>query len=197
MSPAGPHSEVPLPDKVVAIHKALAGAKISHAIGGAVALAYYAEPRATVDVDINVFLTPALWPRVRDALGPLGVDVDTDEAALEREGQVRLWWGRNPVDLFFSYDPLHDEMEEATRRVPFSGVRIPILAPEHLAICKAVFDRPKDWLDIEAMVVVAEPLDVARIESWLRRMAGPHDPRFAKLGEILDRREVPRHTDDD
>lgn len=197
MSPDSPSGEVSFPDKVVALHKALADAKISHAIGGAVALIYYAEPRTTVDVDINLFLPTELWPRVRDALAPLGVDVDADEAALEREGQVRLWWGRNPVDLFFSYDPFHDEMENATRRVPFSGARIPILAPEHLAICKAMFDRPKDWLDIEAMVVVAEPLDVAEIESWLRRMVGPHDPRLAKLSEILDRLEVPRHDDDD
>jgi hypothetical protein len=188
--------EVAFPDKVVALHRALAAAKVSHAIGGAVALIYYAEPRATVDVDLNVFIPPALWPRVRSALGPLGVDVDADEAALERDGQVRLWWGRNPVDLFFSYDPFHDEMERATRRVPFSGARIPILAPEHLAICKAVFDRPKDWLDIEAMIVATEPLDVTEVESWLRRMVGPDDRRLAKLVEIVDRLEVPRRTDD-
>lgn len=194
MSRDGSGGEVPFPDKVVALHRALAEAKVPHAIGGAVALIYYAEPRATVDVDINVFLRPARWHRVRDPLRRLGVDVDTDEAALLRDGQVRLWWGRNPVDLFFSYDPFHDEMQKATRRVPFSGVRIPILAPEHLAICKAVFDRPKDWLDIEAMVVVTEPLDVAEIESWLRRMVGPQDRRLLKLVEILDRLEVPRET---
>jgi len=184
--------DIPFPDKVVAIHRALADAKIPYAIGGAVALIYYAEPRATVDVDINVFVPTALWSRVRDALSPLGVDVGADEAALERDGQVRLWWGRNPVDLFFSYDPFHDEMEGATRRVPFSGTRIPILAPEHLAICKAVFDRPKDWLDIEAMLIVSEPLDVSTIESWLTRMVGPDDKRLEKLGELLHRLEIPR-----
>jgi hypothetical protein len=192
MSGDGSRGDIAFPDKVVAIHRALADAKVRHAIGGAVALIYYAEPRATVDVDINVFVRTELWPRVRDALGPLGVDVDTDVAALERDGQVRLWWGRNPVDLFFSYDPFHDEMEKATRRVPFSGVRLPILAPEHLAICKAVFDRPKDWLDLEAMFVVAEPLDISAIESWLTRMVGPQDQRLVKLGAILDRLEIPR-----
>jgi hypothetical protein len=184
--------DIPFPDKVVAVHHALTEAKIPHAIGGAVALIYYAEPRATVDVDINVFVRTALWPRVRDALSPLGVDVETDEAALERDRQVRLRWGRNPVDLFFSYDPFHDEMAIARRRVPFSDTRIPILAPEHLAICKAIFDRPKDWLDLEAMLIVSEPLDVSAIESWLTRMVGPDDKRLEKLGEILDRLEIPR-----
>jgi len=42
-----------LPEKVVAIDSALTG--LPHAFGGALALAYYAEPRATVDIDVNVF----------------------------------------------------------------------------------------------------------------------------------------------
>jgi hypothetical protein len=183
---------VSLPEKVVAIDQALRRAKVRHAIGGALALAYYAEPRATVDVDVNVFVPTGRWPDIKAVLAPLGVDVELDESALARDGQVRLWWGRNPVDLFFSYDPFHDEMEKAIRRVPFGDSRIPILAPEHLAICKAIFDRPKDWLDIEAMLIVTEPLDVATIKSWLTRMVGPDDERLAKLGGILDRVEVPR-----
>jgi hypothetical protein len=181
-----------LPDKVIAIHGALVAAKIPHAIGGAIALAYYAEPRATVDVDVNVFVATERWSEIRSALAPLGVEVDLDESALVRDGQVRLWWGSNPVDLFFAYDPFHGEMERATRKVPFADTRIPILAPEHLAICKAIFDRPKDWLDIEAMFIVSEPLDVPAIETWLTRMVGREDQRLAKLGEILDRLEVPR-----
>src|ERR1700749_1918626 len=89
-----------LPEKVVAIHRALSTAKIPHAIGGAIALAYYAEPRATIDVDVNVFVPTDRWPDVRDALSGPGVDVKADESALARDGQVRLWWDRNPVDLF-------------------------------------------------------------------------------------------------
>jgi hypothetical protein len=178
---------VSLPDKVIAIDRALIAAKVPHAIGGALALAYYAEPRATVDVDVNVFIPTDLWPDVKAALAPLGVDVELDESTLARDGQARLWWDLNPVDLFFSYDPFHDEMEGAARRVPFNGSRIPILAPEHLTICKAMFDRPKDWLDIEAILVVAEPLDVGAIESWLSRMVGPDDKRLVKLAEIRGR----------
>jgi hypothetical protein len=177
--------DVAFPDKVVAIHRALAAARVPHAIGGAIALAYYAEPRATVDVDVNVFVPTDRWPDVKAALAPLGIDVELDEPALTRDGQVRLWWDRNPVDLFFSYDPLHDEMRAAIRRVPFADARIPILAPEHLAICKAVFDRPKDWLDIEAMLVVTEPLDVDAIESWLTRLVGAGDERLEKLDAML------------
>jgi len=176
---------------VTAIDGALKSARIPHAIGGALALAYYAEPRATIDVDVNVFVTTDRWPAVREALAPLGVDVAVDPREVGRDGQVRLWWDRNPVDLFFSYDPFHDEMRRAARRVPFNDGTIPILSPEHLAVCKAMFDRPKDWIDIEQILVATSPLDVGEIERWLQRMVGPEDPRLEKLRELKERLLLP------
>lgn len=175
----------PLPDKVIAVHEALRDARIPHALGGALALAYYATPRATIDIDLNVFVPSVRWREVIDSLEPLGVATeDLDPTALERDGQCRLWWGDNAVDLFFAYDPLHREMQKQTRRVPFGGTTVPILAPEHLAVCKAMFDRRKDWLDIEQMLISADELDVRAVEEWLERMVGGRDPRLARLAEI-------------
>ena len=50
-------------------------------------------------------------------------------------------WGRNAVDLFFSYDPFHDAMEAALRRVPFGDTTIPILAPDAIAYLKDMETR--------------------------------------------------------
>jgi hypothetical protein len=173
-----------LPDKVTAIHHALKRAKVPHAIGGALALAYYAEPRATIDVDINVFVSTDRWPEICDALSPLGIDVQVEVEDLNRDGQVRLWWDRNPVDLFFSYDPFHDAMRRSARKVPFNDETIPILSPEHLAVCKAMFDRPKDWLDIEQILVATDPLDLREVEEWLERMVGKDNPRMMRLAAV-------------
>jgi len=176
--------EPPLPDKVIAVHEALSSARIQHAIGGALALAYYAEPRATIDIDLNLFLPVAAWRDAIDALGEIGVETgELDAVALERDGQCRLWWGDNPVDLFFAYAPIHEEMQKAVRRVPFSGISLPILAPEHLAVCKAMFDRRKDWLDIEKMLIAGD-LDLDEVEAWLRRMVGEGDERLQRLAEV-------------
>lgn len=177
--------EPSLPGKVTAIHDQLRAAKIPHAIGGALALAYYAEPRATIDIDVNVFVPVSKWKTVFEALESLGVKAgDIDTSALERDGQCRLWWNDNPVDLFFANEEIHDEMRRQIRRVPFAGETIPILSPEHLAICKAMFDRPKDWIDIEQMLVAAEDFDVTAVENWLARMVGDDDPRLQHLREL-------------
>jgi hypothetical protein len=177
--------EPPLPDKVIAIHEALRTARIPHALGGALALAYYAEPRATIDIDLNVFVPSERWLEVIDALTPLGVDTgNLDSTALQRDGQCRLWWGDNPIDLFFAYDEIHDAMRKEARRVPFAETTLPILAPEHLAVCKAMFDRPKDWMDIEQMLIATDELDVGEVERWLERMVGAKDPRLQRLAEL-------------
>lgn len=185
--PASPRlsDEPTLPEKVIVIHETLTDAKIPYALGGALALAYYADPRATIDIDINVFIPTKRWRDVVEELSTLGVDSgDLDPAALERDGQCRLWWRDNPVDLFFAYDPIHAAMRKEVRRVPFAGVTVPILGPEHLAVCKAMFDRRKDWMDIEQMMVGADDLDLSEIEGWLVRMVGDQDPRLRRLREL-------------
>jgi hypothetical protein len=185
-APAPSRSREPaLPDKVIAIHEALREAKIPHAIGGALALAYYAEPRVTIDVDVNVFVPVIRWNEVVDALVSLGVDASKlDPTSLERAGQCRLWWGDNPVDLFFANAEIHEQMPKSVRRVPFAETTIPILGPEHLAICKAMFDRPKDWLDIEQMLIAADGFDAEEVEGWLARTIGAEDPRLERLREL-------------
>jgi hypothetical protein len=182
---AHPRREPPLPDKVIAVHEALRTAKIPHALGGALALAYYAEPRATIDIDLNVFVSTDRWEEVVGALVPLGVRADgLDTAALRRYGQCRLWWGDNPVDLFFAYDPIHKEMRKEARRLPFADERLPFLSPEHLAVCKAMFDRPKDWIDIEQMLLSEEEFEKGKVEDWLERMVGSDDLRLRRLREL-------------
>lgn len=182
-----PEGAPSLPEKVISVHRALAAGEVPHAIGGAIALAYYGEPRVTIDIDVNVFLRTDDWTRIRDALAALGIDSDVDEKGFARDNEVRLGWDRNLVHLFFSEDALHVAMPATVREVPFAGTTIPIVSPEHLIVRKAMLDRPKDWLDIEAILVATEPLDVAEIRAWLGRLAGAEDPRLAKFEGLHSR----------
>ena len=53
-------------DFVLQIHRTLARAEIAHAFGGALALAYVAEPRGTVDVERQLIglRGPGMYPRL-------------------------------------------------------------------------------------------------------------------------------------
>jgi len=76
-------------------------------------------------------------------------------------------------------------MRGALRREPFAGTTIPVLAPEHLVVCKALFNRPKDWLDIEQVIVSVDELDDGQVRSWMDRIVGADDPRNARLDALL------------
>lgn len=187
MSPDGRLGD--LASKIVAVHELLDSMGVEHQFGGAIALAWYRNPRATLDIDLNVTVPPDEAAPVLGALTHLGVRVSAaDRKAVQRDGQARLEWGASYLDLFFATIDLHQEMAHGARRVQFGPVEIPILAPEHLIVCKAVFDRPKDWVDIEAMVAWGTRLDAGEILRWLGVILGRSSPQYVRLQGLLRQR---------
>ena len=81
--------------------------------------------------------------------------------------------------------PLHDEMATRARTVEFGPVQIPILSPEDLIICKAVFGRPKDWVDIESMIGWGTEVDRSVVALWIDEILGTSSPTLARLEELL------------
>ena len=191
MSPA--QAEPSLSEKVLLIEAAMKASRIPHAFGGAIALAYYATPRATIDIDINAFVPPDRADEVLTLLARLGVAEPTasESVRLHRDGQTRVLWSATPIDLFFSYDAFHDACMERRRAFPFGeGETIHVLAAEDLLIFKAIFDREKDWRDIAELVYSAlDDLDSAWITRWLERIVGAKDERYRRCVEALEARD--------
>jgi hypothetical protein len=166
--------------RIVAVCESLDRAGVPWALGGALALAYATnEPRGTRDIDINVFVPSADAQVVFSAL-PAGVGFTDDDAAEARaRDQVRLWWDTTPIDVFFAADQFHFEVAARCRAVPFEGRTIRVLSAEDLAVFKALFDRTRDWADIEAMVE-SNAVDVRLAADRLRDLIGA-DPRVERL----------------
>ena len=169
-----------LVEKVVALADALTAGGVPHAFGGAIALAYCTEdPRGTRDVDVNAFV-PASRPEPVLAALPPGVTVPSGTAeVIARDGQVRLWWDDTPVDLFLDYAPLHAQAARGSREVPFADRQIRVLGPVELVLFKALFDRPKDWVDI-ATVVEAGAVASGEVREGLLALVGRDDPRVMR-----------------
>lgn len=170
-----------LPEKIVALHESLDAAGIPHAFGGALALAWCTQrARGTIDVDVNVFVPPARALDVLDAL-PRGVRWgDDDVAAIDHDGQVRLWWDTTPIDVFFSTTDFHERVASRSRLEPFLGTDLPFLSCRDLAVFKAFFNRTKDWADLEEMAD-AGTLDVEAVVGVLVRLLGPDNQRIDRV----------------
>jgi hypothetical protein len=170
--------------RLLEVHDVLSAARLPHAFGGAIALAYCTEePRGTRDLDVNVFVDPSRAIEVFDALPSAVAMTAGDLEAAEREGQVRVWWEDTPIDIFLDVHHFHDEVASGVRLAPFGGRSIPMLGCTALAVFKALFDRTKDWADIEAMVEM-DSIDVAEAVAWLERMVGHEDPIVRRIASL-------------
>jgi len=173
--------------KVLGLNAALAKAGVPYAFGGAIALNYHREPRSTLDVDINIFLTP---DNREPALTALRTLYEPDEARigrdLETQGQTRSMWGDTYVDLFFTDTAFHRSMAENVSCQPFGEAQIPVISAEDLLICKVLYDRPKDWVDIEAVAKTrGAELNTDYMRSWLSEAIGEADPRMDRMDGLL------------
>lgn len=174
-------------EQIVELHRSVRDHEVAHAFGGALALAWCTQrARATIDIDVNLFVPVADCDRALAAL-PDGVVVgDDDRARIERDGQARLWWGTTPVDVFFNTTDFHVAASGRARVEDFGGERVPFLACRDLAVFKAFFDRTKDWADLEEMAE-ADALDVEDVLGVLVNYVGGADHRVERLRTIRGR----------
>ena len=184
-----------LPDQKIAELAALfARTGIPHAFGGAIALVYWSEPRGTVDIDINVFLPATEFRLVFSALNDHGIATTRalEEEAVSRE-QVRLDWEGTPIDLFFAYDPFHESCNQRAAVVDFYGQPIRVLRAEDIVIFKTLYDRRKDWPDIEQLLATqGRDLDAVYVRHWIGLMLPVGDSARIRLEALLGEYSDPR-----
>ncbi|GAC1424554.1 MAG: hypothetical protein NVSMB57_16620 [Actinomycetota bacterium] len=185
---------MPEPRTPVDIARAIANAfdrnAVPYAIGGALALAFYSPPRATVDVDVNAFIdVGSQMQRVLDVLGELGFTSEGTSGDLitraAESGQVRGTIEGMRVDVFVPAVPYYGEIQTRTREVTLLGEPLRILGPEDLAVLKMMFFRRKDLADVEALYRdQGSKLDRSFVRSRLVEFVGKDDERLSALTSI-------------
>lgn len=177
-------------DVVLATHDLLDSAGLEHAFGGALALAYYGEPRATVDVDVCIFVDHAESERVVALFADQGFTP-------ERSGRLsdppvagtRLVSASEVVkiDLFFSLGPLYANVAGRRKQFDFAGRPVPFVSVEDWVVFKLSFGRDKDWVDLAGVVSAGWKLDIDYIESQLIGLRGATlFPRLARLRRMIE-----------
>ena len=123
---------------------------------GGLAVMRWGEPRTTQDVDLTLLTGFGEEERYVDALlsgfGSRGAD-PRGEALLHR---VLLLSAANGVglDVALAGFPFEEEIIRRATVYEFDGgCRLKTCSAEDLVVAKAFADRPKDWLDVEGVLI--------------------------------------------
>jgi hypothetical protein len=164
----------------IQVAEALERHGVSYALGGALAYGQYGIPRATNDVDVNVFVRLDGLRPVFEALRTLGIAVDDQGArsAAEREGLIVLRYGLFRLDVFTPSIPFSWEAEKTRVLHTVDGHGVWFLSAEALCVFKLLFFRGKDVVDLERLIAVqGRALDAAYVRAQVAGMLGADDPR--------------------
>jgi len=182
-------TEIPAaPEVARRLADALESAQIPYAIGGAIAYGLHAPPRATNDVDVNVFAPLDEIDRVFDALEDGGATIDRASArvsANQRGDFIARVQGMR-VDVFVPSIPLSASAAGRVRQGVLLGRPIAILSAEDLVLFKLLFFRAKDLSDVERLVrFQGEGLERDYIRYWLVELVGADDVRVEAWDRLV------------
>jgi hypothetical protein len=173
---------------VTALIDALEASTLDYAFGGAIALSAWAEPRATTDVDLNLWVDAPELGRGLDVLVAAGLQVDR-RAAVHGARDTGLFSGRHGgyrVDVFVPSIPYYAEALASRRRVRLAERDTWVLSPESLAVFKLLFFRAKDLVDLQRLIEIqGAHLDVAHVRRHVAEMVGEDDARVAAWDRLV------------
>ncbi len=177
-----------LESALVALAAVLERARIPYMVIGGLANAVWGEPRATLDIDVTVWvdepgiaaavasLSEAFRPLTGD---PVGFVKETRVLPLESEHGVRL-------DVLFGLLPFERDAIARGVALAVAGTPIRFCTAEDLILMKAVSNRERDRADAEGVTVRRlEDLDLGYLE-----------PRICELAELLGRPEIARRWEE-
>ena len=158
-----------------------------YALGGAIALGYWGEPRGTLDVDLTVFLpieqpSQCIW-----LLQQIGCDVRAAEAiqSFQEHGLCHATFQRRRVDVFVPTLPFYESARQRRRRVQLGTHAVMIWDAESLCVFKMMFFRRKDIADVEQILrIQGANLDRAWVRQQLQQIFCAYDPRLSQWDEL-------------
>ncbi len=165
-----------------------------YAFGGAIALAFWINPRATVDVDVTLFLDPTKPTAVLQCLGQLGCDFDLEKSVslLREHGFCHAKLDGRQVDVFLPNTPFYEAARSRRVRRRLIETEAWVWDAATLSVFKLMFFRQKDFVDVVQMLrVQGSLLDRDWVRDQLESICGCRDPRLAQWDELIADAESP------
>ncbi len=168
-------SLTPFLDPLQAVQNLLGAFGERGVIIGGIAASLLGKPRFTADVDAVFLLELNELPHLLEESAAQGIEARiADVEAFARQNRVLLLRHTASgidIDISLGILPFETEMVERSQRVTIGSLQLRLPTPEDLIILKAVAHRPKDLLDIEAVIASQPDLDKERIRYWVMQFA--------------------------
>jgi len=156
----------------------LASAKIAYMVTGSLAMALYAVPRMTRDIDIIIEISLADVVKLVSAFADeYYYDEDTVRDAIQRHGMFNLIHQRTVVkiDFIVRKEEAYRVEEFARRRqIMVEGQAIWSVAPEDLILSKLIWAEDSrselQLRDVHNLLTVAQHIDFSYLRCWAARL---------------------------
>lgn len=149
---------------------------IPFVVVGGLANIVWGEPRATRDVDLKVYI----GERTAQEFAALVEKEFAPETPTPGGPVLIVAIAVLPdvmVDFLIAIPGYEEEVLARAQSSHFGDMILPVCSPEDFIIYKVIADRPKDWADVEGVLVEQrDRLDQEYIRTWL-----------AQFAEILER----------
>jgi predicted nucleotidyltransferase len=153
---------------------------IPFVVTGGLANAVWGEPRTTRDVDLKVYIGERSAKEFANLVArefapatpiPGGPTLIVSIAVLPDV----------TVDFLIAIPGYEEEVLARAQPVHFGEMTLSVCSPEDFIIHKVIADRPKDWADVEGVLIEQrDRLDQEYIRTWL-----------AQFAEVLERPDWP------
>jgi hypothetical protein len=159
-----------------------------YALGGAIALGYWVEPRGTIDVDVTLYVPSGEAEELFKLLQAIGCSVPLPQSRelLKEHGFCRVEYQSLRVDVFVPTIPFYELARSRRRQVPLLDGKVMVWDAETLAVFKLMFFREKDLLDLKQILKHQKTLDRQWVRHQVQEIYGPRDTRLIRWDEICN-----------
>ncbi|RMD92956.1 MAG: hypothetical protein D6813_04920 [Calditrichaeota bacterium] len=168
--------------------------KIKGIVIEGIAASLLGRPRVTHDVDVLVQLDEKHWPDFLSRAARYNFLPRINEALKFAEKSRVLLLQHKPthinVDIAFAALPFEEQSILNSIKFEIEGITLRLPSPEDLIIMKAVAARPKDLIDIDAIIDANPDLKYKRIRGLVREFAEALNmpDLFEELDKILTKK---------
>lgn len=125
--------------------------KVKYLVIGGIAAGVFGEPRATVDIDIDLSIKKNKLNSFLTDAEKAGFSFDITEVnqRVNETGTFRIWYEEVPIDFIIASTKFEENAFKRKHRVRIFGIAANFPSVEDLLLLKIIPARPQDKIDAE------------------------------------------------